>query len=75
MQEDRERSYEEIPPTPAWDTFLLLLSAALPAPLLCCQTASAAWPVAGLSGMYRLAQGCPNAAEKLVDAVDGCDGA
>lgn len=55
MQEDKERSYEEMPPSLAWDALLLPLSVALPAPLLCCQTVSAAWPMAGLSGTYRLA--------------------
>lgn len=63
MQEDKECSYEEMPPTPAWDVLLLPLSTALPAPLLCCQPATA------LSGLYRLPLRCPRAAGKLMDAT------
>lgn len=69
MQEDKECSYEEMPPTPAWDVLLLTLSTALPAPLLCCQPATAAWPLAALSGLYRLPLRCPHAAGKLMDAA------
>lgn len=75
MQENKERSYEEMTPTLVWDALLLLLSTALPALILCCQTVTAAWPMAGLSGGYRLALGCPNTAGKLMDAADGCNGA